>query len=64
MSDSIVASAEKAFLDVLYLYSLGRYYIDLKKINLEALSYNKLAEMRALSHSHSKTSWQAVWTGL
>ena len=45
VSDSIVASAEKAFLDVLYLYSLGRYYIDLKKINLEALSYNKLAEM-------------------
>ena len=37
-----IATAEKALLDTLYLYSLGRYYVDLKKINLEAIHFEKL----------------------
>ncbi|MEK9159744.1 MAG: hypothetical protein AAB383_03360 [Patescibacteria group bacterium] len=40
-----IATPEKALLDLLYLYSLGRYYVDLKKINLEALSFEKLLDL-------------------
>ncbi|OGJ42098.1 hypothetical protein A3J23_04020 [Candidatus Peregrinibacteria bacterium RIFCSPLOWO2_02_FULL_48_14] len=40
-----IASPEKAFLDILYLFSLGRYYINLKRINLEALNFNKLSHL-------------------
>lgn len=41
----MIATPEKALLDLLYLYSLGRYYVDLKRINLEALSFEKLLEL-------------------
>lgn len=41
----VLATPEKALLDLLYLYSLGRYSIDLKRINLEALSLEKLLEL-------------------
>lgn len=40
----ILASPEKALLDTLHLYSLGRYYVDLKKINLERIDFEKLVE--------------------
>lgn len=40
-----IATPEKALLDLLYLYSLGRYYVDLKRINLEALSFEKLLDL-------------------
>jgi len=43
--DFTIATPEKALLDLLYLYSLGRYYVDLKKINLEALSFEKLLDL-------------------
>ncbi len=43
--DFVIASPEKALLDALYLYTLGRYYIDLKRINLEVLSFEKLLEL-------------------
>lgn len=42
--DFILASPEKALLDTLYLYSLGRYYVDLKKINLERVDFERLVE--------------------
>lgn len=41
----ILASPEKALLDLLYLYSLGRYYVDLKRINLERIDFEKLLEL-------------------
>ncbi|MFA4814930.1 MAG: hypothetical protein WC924_03510 [Candidatus Gracilibacteria bacterium] len=44
-TNSTIATPEKALLDLLYLYSLGRYYIDLRRINLEALSFEKLLEL-------------------
>jgi predicted transcriptional regulator of viral defense system len=37
-----LASPEKALLDTLYLYSLGRYYVDLKKLNLERIDFERL----------------------
>lgn len=37
-----IATPEKALLDLLYLYSLGRYEMPLRKINLEALNLEKL----------------------
>lgn len=40
-----IATPEKALLDLLYLYSLGRYYVDLKRINLEPLSFEKLVDL-------------------
>lgn len=43
-AEFFIASPEKALLDTLYLYSLGRYYIDLKKINLERIDFEKLVE--------------------
>lgn len=43
--DFTIATPEKALLDLLYLYSLGRYYVDLKRINLEALSFEKLLDL-------------------
>ncbi len=42
--DLTIATPEKALLDLLYLYSLGRYYVDLKKINLERIDFEKLVE--------------------
>ncbi len=43
--DFVIASPEKALLDLLYLFTLGRYYIDLKRINLEALSFERVLEL-------------------
>lgn len=43
----VIASPEKALLDTLYLYSLGRYYVDLKKINLERIDFNRLLDQSA-----------------
>lgn len=43
--DFIIASPEKALLDLLYLYSLGRYYVDLKRINLEPIHFEKLLHL-------------------
>lgn len=43
--DFTIATPEKALLDLLYLYSLGRYYVDLKKINLERIDFEKLLDL-------------------
>lgn len=40
--NALVATPEKALLDSLYLHSLGRYYLDLRKLNIEALSEEQL----------------------
>ncbi|QQR54442.1 hypothetical protein IPG41_04540 [Candidatus Peregrinibacteria bacterium] len=40
--NALLATPEKALLDALYLHSLGRYYLDLKKLNLERLDQEKL----------------------
>ncbi|MFA6023957.1 MAG: hypothetical protein WC777_01950 [Candidatus Gracilibacteria bacterium] len=40
-----IATPEKALLDLLYLHSLGRYSVDLRRINLEPLSLEKLFEL-------------------
>ena len=40
--DALVATPEKALLDTLYLHSLGRYYLDLRKLNIEGLSEEQL----------------------
>lgn len=40
-----MATPEKALLDLLHLYSLGQYDIDLKHINVETLSYPALLEL-------------------
>lgn len=39
---ALVATHEKALLDTLYLHSLGRYYLDLRKLNIESLNQEQL----------------------
>ncbi len=39
---ALVATPEKALLDALYLHSLGRYFLDLHKLNIEALNQEQL----------------------
>lgn len=43
--DMKIATPEKALLDLLYLYSLGRYDAPFRRINLEALNMEKLIEL-------------------
>jgi hypothetical protein len=40
--NALLATPEKALLDTLYLHSLGRYYLDFKELNLEALDEDQL----------------------
>jgi predicted transcriptional regulator of viral defense system len=42
-----IALPEKAFLDSIYLYSLGKYKFDLSSLDLSKLNLNKLKEMLA-----------------
>lgn len=40
-----IAEKEKAFLDAIYLYSFGKYKIDLNAVNFSKLDFKKLLEM-------------------
>ena len=40
-----MASKEKAFLDMVYLYSFGKYRIDFSSLDLDKLEKNRIKEM-------------------
>jgi predicted transcriptional regulator of viral defense system len=42
MDDFFIATKEKAFLDTIYLYSLGRYAFDLDSLDLRKIDFKKL----------------------
>jgi len=41
----LIATPEKALLDLLYMMSFGRAFVELKKINIEAMNIEKLLEL-------------------
>ncbi len=43
--DIFIATPEKAFIDLVYLYSYGKYPVDFSAINIEKLDKNKIAAL-------------------
>jgi len=54
-NDIFIATPEKAFMDVLYLYSLGKYRADFASLDMEKLDRKKLSEISAGYPQKTKT---------
>lgn len=44
--DVFIATKEKAFIDIVYLYSFGKYKVDFSSLNFDRLDKNKISEAK------------------
>ncbi len=53
-----IASPEKAFVDSIYLTSLGRYHLDMSAIDFNKLNLNRISEILKSYNERTKKFWE------
>ena len=55
-----IATKEKAFVDIVYLYSFGKYKIDLSSINVDALDKDRISEIIKVFPEKTKSAVKRI----
>lgn len=61
IDDYFVAEPEKAFIDAIYLYSFGKYSIDISSLNFKKLNYLKIKDIISKYPNKTQKSFEKIW---